>query len=116
VFANFALGAIMTFGLVGLAMGLGATFANFTWEHPSQLAASFGSLIYMLGSTVLILICLMPGMMMLLLFKLNWLAGLTEIEKATVLFCNCYLLCYINLTITRWSILLGAKSLQGDTR
>lgn len=37
-----------SYGLVGLAVGSGAVFARFDWEHESQLAASFGSMVFML--------------------------------------------------------------------
>lgn len=43
-------GLILAWGMVRLAVGLGAQYARFDWEHPSQLAASFGSLIFMLFS------------------------------------------------------------------
>ena len=45
----------MSFGIVGLAIGVGAYFANFDWEHPSQLAAGFGTLVFMLIGFVLII-------------------------------------------------------------
>lgn len=45
---------IICYGVVGLAVGMGAYFANFSWEHASQLAASFGTLVFMLVSVVLV--------------------------------------------------------------
>ena len=43
-------GVILAQGMVRLAVGLGAQYARFDWEHASQLAASFGSLVFMLLS------------------------------------------------------------------
>lgn len=57
---NFFSGWIVSFGTIGIAIGLGAIFANFNWEHPSQLIASFGSLIFMLFSILFLLFNLIP--------------------------------------------------------
>jgi ABC-2 type transport system permease protein len=46
-------GVIVSHGISGIAIGLGARYANFTWEHPSQLAASLGSFLCMLTSMAL---------------------------------------------------------------
>ena len=52
---NFASGLIIAYGVVALAIGLGARFAQFDWEHAGQLAASFGSLVFMLTAVMLIM-------------------------------------------------------------
>jgi ABC-2 type transport system permease protein len=52
---------VLCYGIVGAALGFGAIFAYFTWEHPSQLAASFGSFIFMLFATMLIMFTLLPS-------------------------------------------------------
>lgn len=54
-------------GIVGLAVGLGAVFHNFDWEHSSQLQASFGSLIFMLLCVVLIAVNQIPTGFMVLI-------------------------------------------------
>jgi ABC-2 type transport system permease protein len=54
VVLNVLVGLITSYGIVGLAVGLGAYFANFDWEHSSQLIASFGSLVFMLCSVMMI--------------------------------------------------------------
>lgn len=50
----------VSYGIVGLGIGLGATFADFSWEHPSQLALSLGSFVYMLSSAVLVIANIIP--------------------------------------------------------
>jgi ABC-2 type transport system permease protein len=60
VTVNYLAGWMITFGIVGLGTGLGAQFANFDWEHSSQLAASFGSLVFMLTSILLITVNMIP--------------------------------------------------------
>lgn len=47
---------IICYGILALAVGFGAYFANFTWDHPSELIARFGSLVFMLASVGLIAI------------------------------------------------------------
>lgn len=53
------------YGIVGLAIGLGARYANFSWEHSSQLAAGFGNMVFMLASIALISLNLIPACIML---------------------------------------------------
>ncbi len=53
-------GLILAWGMVRLAVGLGAQYARFDWEHSSQLAASFGSLVFMLFSIGFIGIAMLP--------------------------------------------------------
>jgi hypothetical protein len=50
----------VSYGIVGLGIGLGAAFADFSWEHPSQLALSLGSFVYMLSSAVLVIANIIP--------------------------------------------------------
>lgn len=67
VFATVVAGVILSWGMVRLAVGLGAQYARFDWEHPSQLAASFGSLVFMLFSIGFIAIATAaPGMVAVL--------------------------------------------------
>lgn len=54
------LSLFVSYGIVGLGIGLGAYFADFTWEHPSQLALSLGSFVYMLSSAVLVIVNIIP--------------------------------------------------------
>lgn len=50
----------MTYGIVGLGIGLGAYFAQFEWEHSAQLIASLGSFVFMLASVSLISVSVAP--------------------------------------------------------
>lgn len=51
---------IICYGIVALAVGMGAYFARFDWDHPSELAASFGSMVFIIFSIALIAINLIP--------------------------------------------------------
>lgn len=57
---------IICYGIVSVAIGMGAYFARFDWDHPSELAASFGSLVYILFSIALIGANLLPTALLLL--------------------------------------------------
>lgn len=50
-------GCIISYGICGIAIGLGGEYANFTWEHISQLAASLGSFLCMLTAVTYLGIC-----------------------------------------------------------
>ena len=54
VVTTLLIGVIVTHGIVSLALGLGASFARFDWEHPAQLTTSSGNLLFMiLGMSLL---------------------------------------------------------------
>lgn len=55
-----ACGIAITHGLVALAIGLGARFARFDWEHVTQLTTSSGNLFYMLAGLLLVALNLLP--------------------------------------------------------
>lgn len=104
---------IICYGIVGLAVGMGAFFANFDWEHTSQLAASFGSLVFMLFSTLLIVLNLVPSGLLIFLRTLK-MAGYTfsDMHWYLAVGCAALLLIYLNYTATRWSLNLGEAALR----
>jgi hypothetical protein len=59
IFATF-IGAVMAMSLIGLAVGLGAKFANFSWEHFAELAASLGSVLFMLCALLILFLNAIP--------------------------------------------------------
>lgn len=62
----------VSYGIVGMGIGLGAYFADFSWEHPSQLALSLGSFVYMLSSSLLVLLNMFPmGLLLQLILAKN---------------------------------------------
>jgi ABC-2 type transport system permease protein len=58
-------GVITAYGLVGLAMRLGARFARFDWEHRGELTSSFGSLIYLILGLIAVISILTPLLVVL---------------------------------------------------
>ncbi|MCB0318082.1 MAG: hypothetical protein KDD56_04945 [Bdellovibrionales bacterium] len=104
---------IMCYGIVGIGIGLGAIFANFNWEHSSQLAASFGSLVYMLTSMVMILLCLIPVGVVIFLRTFRILGmQFNNLEWYTAISCSAFLIVYICYRSANWSIDLGEHALE----
>ncbi|MDC0357737.1 hypothetical protein OAO01_02900 [Oligoflexia bacterium] len=58
---------VLSYGIVGMGIGLGAFFLNLRWEHPSQLTASFGVLAYLLSCTGLLFLSLLATTVVMLL-------------------------------------------------
>jgi len=48
----------ITYGIVGLAVGQGARYANYSWVSFAELAVSAGSFLFMLSSFLYLTICL----------------------------------------------------------
>lgn len=104
---------IICYGVVGLAVGMGAYFANFSWEHASQLAASFGTLVYMFVSVMLVALNLGTIVLMLVLehyrtdtcLTTHWIYGAGE-GLAAVVFV------LLNVAVVRRSLQFGEAELQ----
>ncbi len=110
---NVVMSWVIAYGIVGLAIGLGAHFANFDWEHPSQLAASFGSLVFMLLSVVSIFINMIPPLILVFL-RAERLSGtgLSDSKWHLAILCTSVLLLYLNFATTRWALAVGEGSLN----
>jgi ABC-2 type transport system permease protein len=54
------IGMILSHGLVALGIGIGARFARFDWEHPTEVSASWGSLIYTALALLLLSVSMIP--------------------------------------------------------
>jgi len=117
VLINIISACIICYGIVGLGIGLGAFFADFDWEHTSELAASFGSFIYMLMSILLILCSIVPAVLLVLLHQ-HGLGGarLTVVEWALASIAGMALLCCLNYLAARIALRLGEQSLLRHMR
>lgn len=104
-----AMSLFVSFGIVGVGIGLGAHFADFSWEHPSQLILSLGSLLYMLISSTLVLINIIP-LVFLLRFSLAHLNNSSEDHLAVGILAAAVVV-LLNLTIGRFALKIGERSL-----
>lgn len=100
---------IMCWGIVGVAIGLGGVFALFDWESPSQLAAGFGSFVFMLCSIILIFMNMVPGFILLLHGSSRY--GLTIAQVYLTILGTLLLLIVLNVQAARLALKAGEKSL-----
>ncbi|MCB0324584.1 MAG: hypothetical protein KDD69_13470 [Bdellovibrionales bacterium] len=109
---KIAFNVVQCVGLLGMAIGFGCYFVDFNWEHPSELIASFGSMIYMVTAVVVILVNLGFSAVVVGLTRpyarevtpesLAYLGGALVVSLLLVLF---------NLGLARYSIRWGERSL-----
>lgn len=113
-----ALGSwVLAYGIVGLAIGLGALFANFQWESTSQISASFGSLVYMLAGSMLVFLDIIPITIIIVCRTLR--ESGVSFSPAQWYMCiasTTFLLVYLNFAVTRWALRLGEQSLAESRR
>lgn len=111
VFAALA-GGIIAYGIVGLAVGLGAYFSNFDWELPSDLAASFGSLVFMLVSVLASLFNLVLAWFVLYtapIIGANWQIALVHFVTITAVIS---LMFVFNISLAKGALKLGRDKLS----
>ena len=84
-------GLITAYTAVGVAIGLGAKFSRFDWEYSTQLAASFGSVFYML--TTVASIALSGFILLPLTFKANQIPSISI--RGYCILCGCFLLAWL---------------------
>ena len=56
----------LSYGIVAMGIGFGAYFGKFDWDHPAQLVASFGSIVYMFVAVMFIFFCQLPMTLMVI--------------------------------------------------
>jgi ABC-2 type transport system permease protein len=99
----------VSYGIVGLGIGLGAYFADFSWEHPSQLALSLGSFVYMLSSAVLVIANIIPISIILRLEPA--LDPSVALTNTTITLLLGVVVAAINVAIAQLALRLGERAL-----
>ncbi|WKZ57979.1 MAG: hypothetical protein QY326_04750 [Bdellovibrionota bacterium] len=108
---------LICYGVVGLAVGLGAVFAHFDWEHASQLVASFGSLVFMLVSVFLVLVNM--ALLGLIIYLGNRDMSAVELDYSVWLLLSAIMLVVmfaVNLVVGRWAMHQGVLALERRLR
>jgi hypothetical protein len=100
----------VSYGIVGLGIGLGAYFADFAWDHPSQLALSIGSFVYMLASAVLVIMNVVPLSFMLRLG--HTAVGPVFYQRLAFVLALGIFISLLNVVIARAAMRLGERSLS----
>lgn len=104
---------VLVCGLVGMGMGFGAYFAEFDWEHPSQLTTGFGSLVYMVAAVVLIAMNLFITGCVISFSYINVEALKSGNLLATSLVLSCILgIVALNYTAAIVSLKMGEQGLE----
>jgi ABC-2 type transport system permease protein len=102
---------ILCHGLVTLAIGLGAIFSQFDWEHSTQISTNVGSFVFMVVSIIILALDMIPLGMLFGAYiimpeivqdssQIAWIFGLS----LTALF-------VLNWLIARWVLAAGARAL-----
>ncbi len=90
------LGLAMTLGTTALAIGLGARYASFDWESPSQLAIGLGTLSLLLLSVTVVFLFTIPSSVLLSFLIVPRLREIVGAETS-----------YFVMIISLWSIVFG---------
>jgi ABC-2 type transport system permease protein len=105
-----ALSLFISYGVVGTGIGLGAYFADFSWEHPTQLAMSIGSFVYMLICAALVMINLIPLTIILRIApSTSTIHGITNLAWTGLMVA---LTALANTSIAELSLRLGERRLR----
>jgi ABC-2 type transport system permease protein len=113
VIASAVLAVALTVGIVGLGIGIGAAYAKFDWESPSQVTASLGSLVYMLLSLGLIIISIIPAVPIFVLTCVpNFTASMSDKDYLIMLLCSFFLVFYVNYVAARFALSAGVQRLK----
>ena len=100
---------VLSYGVIGLAIGLGAVFARFDWEQSSQLAAGFGNFVFMLFSVILIFLNMVPAWMLLFVRPRGFSMLLAQAYLFIAL--NALLIVAINYFVARIAMRKGEQAL-----
>jgi hypothetical protein len=112
VICSTFLAIVLSIGTDGLAIGLGAFFARFDWNSPTQIATSIGSLVYMFLSLTLVILSLVPAALLIVATCVESFAEqFSEADYALLIICAALLTIYINIATMRQAMNLGAHNL-----
>lgn len=107
------LGVAITLATTGLAIGLGAKYASFDWESPSQLAVGLGTLTLLLLSVSLVILFAIPSSYIVFLTVVPELRGIVGPRLS---FITMSLALFVVLVSAVWlmqrSISSGSRALQ----
>lgn len=108
-----AMAIALSIGIVGLGIGVGCVYASFDWETPTQVAASFGSLVFMLLSLAVIMITLIPASLLIILFSVPAFSGqMHQRDYLIAVACASFLVVFINFVAARWALSAGLQALE----
>jgi ABC-2 type transport system permease protein len=104
---------ILSYGICGVCIGLGAHFLTLDWEHPAQITSGFGGISAMLASCAVVGLSAIPIGILLTLRVLRALFPIFEHPLwygALVLVTAIFVA--INVGASRWALRLGGATLM----
>lgn len=113
ILATFAISFAISGGITGLAIGIGAVYSSFDWDSPSQVTASFGSLVYMLLAIGTIIVTIIPCAFIYVLTCVpTFVSQMSERDYLVALACSAFLVVAINLAAAKRAISAGTVRLR----
>jgi ABC-2 type transport system permease protein len=98
-------------GLVCLGLGLGARFARFDWEHPTELSTSWGSLLFIVCGFVLNVVSVMPLLVIFGVYVFMPQNFTATSALATLVGCGLAVVLLVHLVTGKLAMKLGARAL-----
>lgn len=105
-------GLIITYGLISVAIGLGARFAQFDWDHSAQLTTSTGNLMYMLSGLALVSVSLIPAAVMFSAYVLLPNLFRDELHAAMLMGGTAVTIFLVNFSAARLALMLGTRAIE----
>lgn len=103
---------ILCYGLVNLAIGMGAIFSQFDWEHANQVSTNVGSFVFMVVSMIFLALNLIPlGMLFGAYIIVPELADNAP-DRTWILGLSLTALLLINRIISSWALSAGVRALE----
>lgn len=113
IFATIFIAISMAIGITGLAIGIGAVYGRFDWEAPTQVTASFGSLVFMLVALALILSTMLPVAFLFILTTVDSFSQeMSELDHAIGVVGSCFLIAFLNVVAAKRAMHAGKQKLQ----
>ncbi|MCB0322958.1 MAG: hypothetical protein KDD69_05270 [Bdellovibrionales bacterium] len=117
VVATALIAIAVSIGIVGLAVGVGAVYARFDWESPTQVTASFGSLVYMLLALGSVITTIVPvGFMFVLTSVPGFIEQMSTRDYRLAITCSLLLVFFINYAVAKRALAAGAQRLRDMER
>ncbi|MFH2011929.1 MAG: hypothetical protein ABIJ37_04375 [Pseudomonadota bacterium] len=103
----------MTFGIIGMAIGIGASYPRFNVENVAKMATSFGGAVYMICSMIFIgLIVILEAWPVYMIFMSQITHNPLQYSQWTVIFLSFFAVAIINILAIFLPMKIGATKLS----